>query len=92
MTKEWEISAIQARMIASQAPFVKLNEAKKKIMQEIEIAATRGENNLLILLEYQELSCLEDWCNIYNWLKKLGYKIEDNSGNKFNPNFCIAWK
>lgn len=91
MTKEWEITADEAQQIAFNAPIRKLERAKEQICQDIKLTAQRGERRMMISFEYFEVSCLEDWCNIYNWLKDLGYIVEDNSGNKFHPNFCITW-
>lgn len=89
--KEWEITANEAQQITFAAPLRKLEEAKKQICQNIKIIAQRGEHHALISFKYYEVSCLEDWCNIYNWLKELGYTVEDNSANKTNPNFYLTW-
>lgn len=91
MAETWEIRASTARNIANNAPLRKLKKAKKQICEEIITAARCGDRNVIILFEYYEVSCLEDWCNIYNWLKKLGYEVEDNSGRKMKPCFIIHW-
>ena len=92
MTREsWEIFAGTARNIANSAPLRKLKETKEQICQEILEAAYMGKRETVIVLCYYELSCLEDWCNIFNWLKELGYIVEDYSGQKLNPRFIVKW-
>ena len=91
MSESWEISASEARKIVEKSPIQKLMNAKKNIMNEINILAQRGDTSYLIQFDYYEVSCLEDWCNIYNWLRHLGYTVEDNSKNKWSPNFYVKW-
>lgn len=90
MTERWEISAEMARNITDESPTQKLIEAKKKIMREIEVYAKRGNTDMAILMEYYDVSCPEDWSNIYNWLLNLGYEVKDNSG-KLNPALYVKW-
>ena len=89
--KQWELTAETAKSITNEAPLRKLNTTKKQIMETIHDKAQDGRNHALIHMEYYNVSCLEDWNNIYNWLLKLGYNVEDNSSNKFNPNFHVRW-
>jgi len=91
MDNYWKLFAEDARKITEGASLRKLEAAKKRIMQEIRIYAQNGENYAIVYMEYYDVSCLEDWCNIYNWLLKLGYDVEDNSSHKFNPNFYVKW-
>ena len=91
MNKEWEITADKAQQITFDTSICKLERAKKQICEGIKFTAQYGEHNMIIPFECFKVSCLEDWCNIYNWLKELGYTVEDNSRNKFNPNFYITW-
>lgn len=86
-----ELSAEKAREITNEAPMRKLQAAKEKICKEISCAAYRGKSYCFIDLCYYEVSCPEDWCYIYNWLKNLGYTVEDNSGRKIGPNFVARW-
>lgn len=89
--ENWEVSASEAKRITESAPIVKLNRAKERIMQEIKKNAMNGNNDIVIYLDYYDVSCLEDWSNIYNWLLNLGYEIQDNSGSKFKPTFWVKW-
>jgi len=91
MAEKWEIRASMAKDIAESAPMRKLNDAKKKIMEEIKFCARDGKRSYVIDFSYYDVSCLEDWSNIYNWLLKLGYKIDDNSASKIYPNFVAKW-
>lgn len=85
------LTAEKAREITNGAPLRKLQVAKEKICKGISGAAYLGESYYLISFCYYEVSCPEDWCYIYNWLKDLGYTVEDNSGSKLNPNFVARW-
>jgi hypothetical protein len=87
----WEISASMARNVAEGAPLRKLKKTKKRICEEITQYANQGEREMLIDFCYYEVSCLEDWCNIFNWLKRLGYTVVDYSGRKINPCFVVKW-
>ena len=89
--EEWEVSADAARCISNSAPLRKLNDAKKRICEEISKNAFLGRRDCLIDFDYYEVSCPEDWCNIYGWLLRLGYKVQDNSAKKLNPNFIVYW-
>lgn len=91
MTKLCELSAEKAREITDGAPMRKLQTAQKNICRDISCAAYQGESYCLIDFCYYEVSCLEDWCYIYNWLKNLGYTVKDNSGHKIKPNFVVEW-
>lgn len=92
MAKEtWEIYASMARNIADSAPMRKLKKTKKQICEEIISYAHEGQRQVIIDFCYYEVSCPEDWCNIFNWLKKLGYTVEDYSGRKMNPCFIVKW-
>jgi len=88
---DWKLSAEDARKITNEAPLRKLETAKKQIMQEIRTCAEKGHTFAIIYMEYYDVSCLEDWCNIYNWLLKLDYTVEDNSKHKLDPNFFVEW-
>lgn len=89
---DWELTAKDAKEITEKAPLRKLEVAKKQIMQKIRSYAQDGRNYTVIQMEYYDVSCPEDWCNIYNWLLKLGYNVEDNSRSRFNPNFYLKWQ
>ena len=93
MTREsWEIYAATARNIAKSAPLRELKETKEQICQEIVKAAYAGKRETTIVLCYYKLSPRpENWCNIFNWLKELGYVVEDCSGQKLNPCFIVRW-
>lgn len=91
MTKLCELSAKKAREITNGAPLRKLQAAKENICNDIYCAAYQGENHYFLDFCYYEVSCPEDWCNIFNWLKDLGYTVEDNSAKKITPNFTIYW-
>lgn len=89
--EKWEVNATKARKITNEAPMRKLRAVKETICKEISCTAYQGKNHYLVDFRYYEVSCPEDWCNIYNWLKDLGYTVEDNSRQKMNPNFFISW-
>ena len=91
MPKLCELSAEKAREITNGAPLRKLQAAKENICKDISCAAYQGESHYLIDFCYYEVSCLEDWCYIYNWLLGLGYKVQDNSTKKLTPNFTVYW-
>ena len=92
MTREsWEIFAGTARKIADTAPLRKLHKTKKQICEQIISYAHEGQRQAIIDFFYYEVSCPEDWCNIFNWLKELGYTVEDYSGRKLNPCFIVKW-
>ena len=86
-----ELTAEAAREITNKAPLRKLQAVKENISQDIACAAYQGESHYFIDFCYYEVSCPEDWCYIFNWLKDLGYTVEDNSGRKINPNFVARW-
>ena len=89
MKKNWiNISASEAREITNDASRRKLDETKDEISERIYCAAYLGKDYLRIDFEYYEVSCLEDWCNIYNWLLNLGYTIEDKSKKRY---FIVTW-
>ena len=91
MTKLCELSAEKAREITDGAPMRKLKEVKETICRDIYCEAYNGKSYYVIKMEYYEVSCPEDWCYIFNWLKDLGYTVEDNSGRKLTPNFVVGW-
>lgn len=91
MATLYELSAKKAREMTNEAPMRKLQDVKEDICKDIARAAYQGESHYFIDFCYYEVSCPEDWCYIYNWLKDLGYTVEDNSGSKLNPNFVARW-
>lgn len=91
MAKLCGLSAKTAREIANGASMRKLQAAKENICKDISHAAYQGETHYFIDFCYYEVSCPEDWCYIYNWLKDLGYKVQDNSAKKLAPNFVVCW-
>lgn len=86
-----ELTAEKARKITNEAPLRKLQAAKEKICKNITGMAYIGESHYVIDFCYYDVSCPEDWCYIYNWLKDLGYTVEDNSTSKLGPNFVVRW-
>lgn len=86
-----ELSAEKAREITNGASVRKLQAARENICKDIFNAAYQGKSYCSIDFCYYEVSCLEDWCHIYNWLGNLGYTVEDNSARKTNPNFVVRW-
>ncbi len=89
--EKWEVNATKARRITNEAPMRKLRTTKETICKDISCAAYLGKSSYVIDFCYYEVSCLEDWTNIYNWLLKLGYTVGDGSGYKPNPHFTVKW-
>lgn len=84
----WETSAKEARTYADAAPLRRLNEIKREIMNDIEGMSEDGEYCIAILMSDYPPINLENWTNIYNWLLKLGYQVEDKS---LNGHFIVRW-
>ena len=86
--EKWEVNAIKARKITKESPIRKLEQTKREICEEILLRAQNGENEAVLFTNRFDVAMLEDWCNIYNWLLKLGYEIEDETLNKY---LIIKW-
>lgn len=86
--EKWEVSATKARRIAKESPIRKLEQAKREICEEILLCAQNGKNEMTLSMNHFDVAMLEDWCNIYNWLLKLGYEIEDETSNE---KMIIKW-
>lgn len=86
--EKWEVSATKAHRIAKESPIRKLRQAKREICEEILSHAQNGANEMTLSMNNFDVAMLEDWCNIYNWLLKLGYEIEDETSNE---KMIIKW-
>ena len=86
--EKWEVNATKARRIAKESPIRKLEQAKREICDEILLCAQNGKNEMTLSMNRFDVAMLEDWCNIYNWLLKLGYEIEDETSNE---KMIIKW-
>ena len=91
MYESWELCAKCAHEISDNWASRNLELNKKYIMEKIKDEADAGNYHTTINFNYYEVSSLEEWSNIYNWLLSLHYTIEDYSGSKFNPCFVIHW-
>ena len=85
---DWIFTAEDARTTTFNSYLRRLEATKEKICKEIKQTAMDGRKDFVIYMEYYEISCLEDWCNIYNWLVKLGYEVKDNSKH---GTFWVKW-
>lgn len=79
--EKWEVNATKARRIAKESPIRKLGQAKREICEEILSHAQNGANEMTLSMDNFDVALPEDWCNIYNWLLKLDYEIEDETSN-----------
>ena len=86
--EKWEVSATKARRVAKESPIRKLEQAKREICEEILVCAQNGKNEMILFMNRFDVATLEDWCNIYNWLLKLGYEIEDET---LNEKMIVRW-
>lgn len=86
--EKWEVNATKARRITKESPIRKLEQAKREICEEIFLCAQNGKNEMILFMNRFDVAMLEDWCNIYNWLLKLGYEIEDETPNE---KMIIKW-
>ena len=86
--EKWEVNATKARRIAKESPIRKLEQAKREICEEILACAQNGKNETVLFTNRFDIAMLEDWCNIYNWLLKLGYEVEDETSNE---KMIIKW-
>jgi hypothetical protein len=86
--EKWEVNATKARKITKESPIRKLEQTKREICEEILLRAQNGESETVLFTNRFDVAMLEDWCNIYNWLLKLGYEIEDET---LNGIMIIKW-
>lgn len=86
--EKWEVSATKARRIAKKSPIRKLEQAKREICEEILTCAQNGKNETVLFTNRFDVAMLEDWYNIYNWLLKLDYGVENETSNKY---LIVKW-
>lgn len=86
--EKWEINATKAHRIAKESPIRKLEQTKREIYEEILFCTQNGKNEMILFMNHFNVAMPEDWCNIYNWLLKLGYEIEDETSNE---KMIIKW-
>lgn len=79
--EKWEVNATKARRVTKESPIRKLEQAKREICEEILSHAQDGKNEMILSMNHFDIAMFEDWNNIYNWLLKLGYEIEDETSN-----------
>ena len=79
--EKWEVNATKARRVTKESPIRKLEQAKREICEEILSHAQDGKSEMILSMNRFDIAMFEDWNNIYNWLLKLGYEIEDETSN-----------
>lgn len=84
----YTFNAKEARAYADAAPLRRLKEIKYEIMRDIEKMAEDGEYYFIISMSDYPPINLESWTNIYNWLLKLDYQVEDKS---LDGQFIVRW-
>jgi len=81
-------TAEDLRELAQEIHVRDLECTKTEIMDRMLDCAVKGGKFVLVDFKDYPVSMLEGWTNIYNWLLKLGYRVEDRSLDGF---YIVFW-